>query len=395
MASYLMYVQDQPRATARGECSEQVQKSSRATGNSKNGGSRTPSPIRNLWKGFKAGFRHSQERLDTAGEAAKDGERSKTTFSSPAGSRSGSTSPKRATSPVWASVKGAFRRNMKKMSSADLADASRTESETGQDEPWQCWRSDSSLQGSSKSLFSASLEASGVQLKTKASDGGAYIDPEDAMRVLECIDPKNGKFSPERALAKTKSPTRVDNRTEQSQQQMQSSYVATQTTQLQREHTAEPHDEWLREISTVSRNTDSMHRKAAEILEQKNRREGNQPQTHEGRRERHQTKEKFRAQLEATKAALQEQLNRITSEFDAALDEARARVVEDSPNQETARRGSHGVEGVECHKESSPSKSASSSAILPSPSAVRADRLQERILDLETELARERDRQRQ
>ena len=101
-----------------------------------------------------------------------------------------------------------------------------------------------------------------------------------------------------------------------------------------------------------------MHRKAAEILQQK---ENHEPRSNKGRRERRQTKEEFRAQLEASKAALQEQLNRITSEFDAALDEARARVDEGSPKnptQESARRGSDGGDDAECDTESSPAGSA-------------------------------------
>ncbi len=329
MGSYLMHVRDQPRATARGE---QVQKSSRAEG--KHGGSRTPSPIRDLWKGFKAGFRHSSGRLDMAGEAANDGERTSATLSSSARSRSGSLSPARSSSPIWATVKGAFKRNKKKLSSGDIADASRSS-----------WRSDSSFQCSG-SAFSASLEASGWQLK-KAGDGSAFIDPEDAMQVLACIDLKDGKFSPERAL---------EARTQRTQQKVQSSCNTAQTTHC--EHTAEPQEEWLRQISTVSKNADSMHRKAAEILQQK---ENHEPRSNKGRRERRQTKEEFRAQLEASKAALQEQLNRITSEFDAALDEARARVDEGSPKnptQESARRGSDGEDDAECDTESSPAGSA-------------------------------------
>ena len=345
VGSYLMHMKDQPQAAVRTQPSRRGNTSSDVMGASGHRGSRTPSPIRDLWKGFRAGFRPSQERLDATQDTAPAQKREATgavdSKAATSGVSSGSSSPARSSSPLWSTMKVAFSRNKKKLScqtqsgsSAPEVSGARTR---GLAEAQTSNRENSEQNGrkaslcSSRSSFSESLADIGVPLN-KADDGMNYIDPEDALQLLcEHVDPHSGSLSPDRNFTRRRSsspardePTlvRVPSRTERSYQKLQSPYAAVKPHQQyeSKEECASPESHgWLKEISLVSKRADSMHRAAAELLEESQRVHHDQP---DRKRENHLKREQLKAQLDATKAALQVQLNRITSEFDAALNQA-------------------------------------------------------------------------
>ena len=443
-----MHMKDQPQAAVRTQPSRHGNTSSDAMEASRHRGSRTPSPIRDLWKGFRAGFRPSQERLFAIQDAAAQAREATGAVDSKAASSgvsSGSSSPARSSSPLWSTMKVAFKRNKKKLSSQTQSDSSAPEVSgawtRGLAETQTSNRENYEQDGrktflcSSRSSFSESLADIGVPLN-KADDGMNYIDPEDALQLLcEHVDPHSGSLSPDRNFTRRRSSSpardepalvRVASRTERLYQKLQSPYAAVKPHQQResKEESASPESHgWLNEISLVSKRADSMHRAAAELLEESQRVDHDQP---DRKRENHLKKEQLKAQLDATKAALQVQLNRITSEFDAALNQAslqarpeacsssRLSATSASPSREpTASTPNSGRNFEVCHAAcprpaptnlpcASPAACVCDISVEPGVTAyhysdVQAHhrRLHRNISDLENELARENRRQRQ